>query len=249
LHSKVSQFDPRLTRTDGHLDLRYCLRQPRRAAQQAWDWLCHGAAPLAMEEAVLPAPARDILRRFAEDEENARCTDKHSYGGHRQSTRVAALAEWSVGEFPGDIVEVGSCSGVTTRLLAPIAQKAGRRVIAIDPWITGTQNCDGGEYETFLKNIEPWKDVVDVWRVSSLEAATAERLRTRPLAFAFVDGLHTYDACTSDFALVGHTRGLIVGDDVRYNREVCLARRMAARRLGRRAVHLAQFREGYLTPP
>jgi hypothetical protein len=86
LHSETSQFDPALTRTDGHLDLRYCLRQPRRAAQQAWDWLRHGAAPLVTDEAALSAPVRDVLRRFDETEENARCTDKHSYGGHLQST-------------------------------------------------------------------------------------------------------------------------------------------------------------------
>jgi hypothetical protein len=172
----------------------------------------------------------------------------HSYGGSRQSERVAALADWCLGKIPGDIVEIGANRGVTTRLLAPVAQRHGRKVIAIDPWITGTQNCSGGEYADYLQNIAPWPDTVETWKLSSFAAETFQRMRDRGVAFAFVDGLHTFDACMSDFWLVRQTRGLIVADDARYNREVSFAARVSARRLGRRAVQLPDLREAYLLP-
>jgi hypothetical protein len=246
--TKVAEFDAGTSRTDGHIDWRYAWRQPRRALRQFGDTLVAGAAQLEQDDSLLPPGVQEVLRRFDEASFNAGCADKHEYGGRWQSERVAAMADLSLEEHPGDIVEIGCCAGVTTKLLAEVASRRGRRVIAIDPWIPGTQNCDGGEYEVFLRNIEPWKAAVDIWKASSLALETTRRLAERKLAFAFVDGLHTYEACRSDFAAVSHAEGLIVADDMRYNREVCLALRLAAHRLGRRVFQVPRFREGLMLP-
>ena len=234
--------------TDGTLTPRYIWRQPVKAARQ---WLAQarfGTNELSRDVRGLPPAMAEVFERLAEAPQGRDDDNLYSYGGHLQSQRVAALAELAVSRHPGDIVEIGVNRGFTTKLLAPIAQRHGRRVIAIDPWIAGTQNCQGHEYDEFLKITEPWRDTVEIWKMSSFAPEAFARMDRRSLAFAFVDGLHTFDACMSDFRLVGHTSGPIAADDVRYNREVALALRISARRLGRRAFHLPAMREGYLLP-
>jgi predicted O-methyltransferase YrrM len=159
---------------------------------------------------------------------------------------VAALADLALARHPGDILEIGARLGTTTCLLAPVARRHGRRVIVIDPWIPGTQDCDGSEYERFLGKTREFQNGIDVWRCRSDAREVFDRMRGRELAFAFVDGLHTYDACMSDFLLVRGTRGLVVADDARYNLEVCLAARIRAREFGWRVVQPRSLKEAYL---
>ena len=234
--------------TDGRLTPRYAWRQPLKAARQ---WLAQarfGRDELSRDLRVVPKEVAEVLERLAESPQGKKDDNLYSYGGHLQSQRVAALAELAVSLHPGDIVEIGVNRGFTTMLLAPIAARHGRKVIAVDPWIAGTQNCQGFEFEEFMRNTAPWRDAVEIWKMSSFAPEAFDRMGGRPLAFAFVDGLHTFDACMSDFRLVGHAAGLIAADDVRYNREVALALRISARRLARRAFHLPTMREGYLLP-
>lgn len=150
----------------------------------------------------------------------------NKYGGHRQRERVAALAEWCLKLHEGDIVEIGACQGLCSKLLAKAAAKYHRKLIVIDPWISGTQNCRGGEFEDFLRNVSEFNEYIEVIRESSMSAKVFDHLRNRPIAFAFVDGLHNFKACWSDFNLVRSTSGLIVADDVRYNMEVLMAARI-----------------------
>ncbi len=244
----MTPFRADSTLTDGAMTVRYVWRQPVKAARQ---WLAQarfGTSELSRDVCALPKEVADVFERLAESPQGRDDDNLYSYGGHWQSQRVAALAELAVRRHPGDIVEVGVNRGFTTMLLAPIAQRHGRKIIAIDPWIAGTQNCQGFELDEFLKNTAPWRDSVEIWKMSSFAPEAFARMGRRPLAFAFVDGLHTFDACMSDFRLVGHAAGLIAADDVRYNREVALALRVSARRLGRRAFHLPSMREGYLIP-
>ena len=169
-------------------------------------------------------------------------------GSLHQKERIASVADYCMRGWGGDLIEIGCFRGETTRLLARAAKKYNRRVIALDPWKLGTQNCDGGEYEMFLENIEPYKDVVDIIRLSSLNPKAIALVKNRELCFAFVDGLHSYDACLKDIETVAHCNSIIAVDDLLWCADVERAFHKGAEVIGRSKLHLPLCREGYLVP-
>ena len=181
-------------------------------------------------------------------EEKINIPQNFNQGSFHQRQRVARVAEYCVQTWTGDLIEIGCFKGETTKLLAGVAQKYNRRLIAVDPWEIGTQNCQGGEYEAFLKNIEPYKANVDIVRASSLDKKAINLIKNRGLCFAFVDGLHTYDACLSDIKTVDHCQGVIAVDDLLWSPEVDNAFHKAAEIIQSRKLYLPICREGYLLP-
>lgn len=240
-------FDPQASQTDGTLGPRYWWRHPLKALRLSMHG--GGLAPLERTVERLPEGVRAIFTAHAETESNRACTDRHLYGGHWQRERVAALADWALQRQPGDLVEIGACRGLCTRLLGAVAAKHGRKLIVVDPWITGTQDCMGGEFEEFQRNTAECRAALELVRHVSDAPEVFARLRGCAVAFAFVDGLHTFDACWSDFLLTRATAGLVVADDARYNVEVLRAARLRASQFGWRVVQPAEVREALLFPP
>lgn len=126
--------------------------------------------------------------------------------------RLTIIAERCCRDWPGDLVEIGCLNGSTTVRLCQVAREHGRRVIAVDPWEIGTQNCEGLEYDRFMAATEPYRDIVDVLRKDSRDPSVAKYLKDRELAFAFVDGLHSYQACLTDIHSCYHAALLAVDD-------------------------------------
>ncbi len=170
----------------------------------------------------------------------------HSYGRVQQIERIASVAEYCAQKYEGDFVEIGCYIGQTTRELARVAKAYGRRVIAVDPWEQGTQDCNSNEYDRFLESIKPYASVVDIVRRSSLDKKTKAAVKSRKLCFASVDGLHTYQACLSDILTVKHTLGIIAVDDVSWDSEVMLAFERGAYLTARTPIWQKLCREGYL---
>ena len=231
--------------------LAYALRHPTKAA---WKLLRVLRGQVArprtvnesrqnLPEGVEPLFMLDEQRRF-----NATCDNMYLFGGSLQRQRIENFARWSAANHPGDFVEIGAFKGETSKLLAKAAAETGRRLIVIDPWMTGTMDCDGTEHDQFLANIAPWKEHVDIWRETSLDAGIIAKLKQRPLCFAFVDGLHTLSACFSDLMACGHAAGIIATDDVRYNQDLAFSHCHAARLLGREAIIDPDMREAYILP-
>ena len=189
-----------------------------------------------------------IIQKYITEEGVESQKSKFAKGSIQQRQRVVQVAEYCAQNFPGDFIEIGCLSGETTKLLAEVAKKYDRKVIALDPWETGTQNCQGGEYEAFLKNIEPYKDYVDIIRASSLDEKAINLVNNRQLSFAFVDGLHTYDACLVDIQTVYHCFGIIAVDDILWSTEVENAFYKGAEIINRQKLYLPVCREGYLLP-
>jgi predicted O-methyltransferase YrrM len=181
-------------------------------------------------------------------EEKIDSPQKFNRGSLNQRERITRVAEYCVQTWLGDLIEIGCFRGETTKRLAEVAQKYNRRLIAIDPWEIGTQNCNGGEYEAFLKNIEPYKASVDVVRSSSLDEKIITLIKRRELCFAFVDGLHTYDGCLSDIKTVAHCQGIIAVDDLLWSPEVDSAFQKGAEITKSHKLYLPICREGYLLP-
>ena len=169
-------------------------------------------------------------------------------GGQFIAERLRQVAEDSVARHPGDIVEIGCDTGESSRFLAELAQRHGRRLIAIDPWFATPERPEGASFALFQQNIRPFASVVDVVRRSSLEPEVKALVSARELAFAYVDGLHTYYAALSDIRMVSHCRGTIAVDDVSYGLQIMLALRHAAHIFRRTAVYAPPCKEGYLIP-
>lgn len=169
-------------------------------------------------------------------------------GSAQQRDRIEAVADYCAKRWDGDLIEIGAYYGATTMRLLKVARKYQRRVIAIDPWEIGTQNCEGPEYEGFLQNTSPWADILDIVRMSSLDEKAIRYVTERELCFAFIDGLHSHKSCYSDILTVGHSAGVIVVDDVLWDGNLLRALQDAAERLERQIFRHRFIREGYLLP-
>ena len=174
-------------------------------------------------------------------------------GSIQQRDRIAAIADYAARRWAGDFIEIGCLHGGTTRRLASVARLHGRRIVCVDPWpskcpIAGT---DYGKdpFATFKAAMLDWWDLLDIIKASSMDAATIAAVKTRPLCFAFVDGLHTYEAAASDIATVAHCIGIIAVDDIGWEPGVARAFWEGAGNLSRDALHNKLNREGYIGPP
>jgi len=172
--------------------------------------------------------------------------------GFGNRPRLEAVAEYCAQTWPGDLVEIGLGHGNTTRIFAEIARAHDRRVVAVDPFdVMGTAWGDD-YFETFLKNTEPWRDAIDLLKASSLDPETIHVIGERELCFAYVDGLHTYEACYSDILTVSHCAGIIAVDDVHveysYAEPIRRAFYDGAIHLNRIPMDTSLSREGYLIP-
>lgn len=167
-------------------------------------------------------------------------------GGRSQSKRLFAVALQCASRLPGVLVEIGCFRGQTTIELLKIAKQYNRHVIAVDPWQAGTQDCYGGEYEEFLETVRDYYDYLEIIRLSSMIPAAIAKLKATPICFAFIDGLHTYEAAASDIEAVRHCAGVIAVDDISWNHGV----RTAFFEVGwdKLQVRHPALREGYLLP-
>lgn len=198
-----------------------------------------------------------IERVFAEltDQElEARESGDVECGSLQNRARIKRVAEYCVQRWPGDLLEIGLLHGNTTKILAKVARQYGRRVIGIDPFDPPHPDASYGKdyYQVFLRNIEPWHEIIDVIKLSSLDPKAITVIKARELCFAYVDGLHTYDACLSDIKAVAHCKGIIAVDDVhvRYGfaKQLLRAFRESAAMLNRVPLDCTLSREGYLVP-
>ena len=166
----------------------YSLRHPGKALWKLSRHLAGGVAkPRTVAESGLDQKTIALFCLEEQRKFNATCDNMYTFGGSLQRQRLENFARWSASRHPGDLVEIGAYRGETSRRLAQVAAETGRRLIVIDPWMTGGQDCDGTEYQQFLDNIAPYQQHVDVWRKSSQEPDVISEIKKRPLCFAFVD--------------------------------------------------------------
>ena len=183
--------------------------------------------------------------------ERIRCDPrKWVWGCLHQRDRIAAVAEYCVERYAGDIIEIGCLHGGTTRYLGPIARKYNRRIVCVDPWPTKCPliNTDYGPdpFGQFSAAMQEWWDLLDIIKAESQVASTVELIKSRPLCFAFVDGMHTYGCARVDIATVSHCAGVICVDDVLWEPGVKQAFLEGGASLGRQAYHSELCREGWM---
>ena len=105
----------------------------------------------------------------------------------------------------GAIVEIGSYKGKSTALLASVAaQCGGGPVVAIDPHtgpsITDPQVAGASSFDVFVAGIRAAKleKHVEIHRAFSRDVAKGW---SRPIRLLWIDGDHTYQGTSEDFAL------------------------------------------------
>lgn len=124
-------------------------------------------------------------------------------------------------------VEVGSFKGKSSSFLAVEIANSGKkiRLDCVDTWQGSSEHQQGAEcevkevvegtlYETFLKNIEPVKHIINPVRMTSLEAA--KLYEDNSVDFIMIDGEHTYEAVKADIqAWLPKMKdgGVMTGDD------------------------------------
>ena len=122
----------------------------------------------------------------------------------------------------GDILEIGAHEGEFTVLLCEYAKvfdlslAAQKHVYVIDPW-DGRQQGNEEVYQKFLNYMKPYHNWTAL-RAGSETAQAKEWIASMNLCFAWVDGLHEYNAAKADIATAKtgfKGPGIIGMDDVR----------------------------------
>ncbi len=144
-------------------------------------------------------------------------------GAQGRTIRIRDMLPYLLDVVQGDLVEIGAGIGVTTVAMLMSTVKRGRTIVVIDPW---EDEFDGHAnvytYKEFQAVISSYS-VYDtqfipdrhlyVSRMRSQDARAAELVgEAKPLAFAFIDGLQTYEAVLSDLELVNGAAVICVDD-------------------------------------
>jgi SAM-dependent methyltransferase len=135
-------------------------------------------------------------------------------GSVLQRERIAVVAERALAAFPGHCLEIGCLTGGTSRILAPIAAKYGRKFYAVDYWPSGTP-YDMVEYRRcFFENVKPWMDSVVVIEGDAHDPEIIKRYASNPLAFAFNDDNHDFESHLTELkAVLPVATGIVCVDD------------------------------------
>jgi predicted O-methyltransferase YrrM len=169
--------------------------------------------------------------------------DPGKHEGYRN--RIELVCDYAVQCYEGDIVEIGVKRGKTTERLLKVAEKHGRKVIAVDPF-KGNASQSGDE-QAFYNTTKPWRDILTVIKKPSQTHNVKIDLMKKTMAFAFVDGDHSYEGAFVDIHTVKHA-GIIAVDDILWISEVYKAFWQAGTMLDRKMVAGIRYgvNEGYL---
>jgi len=140
---------------------------------------------------------------------------RHSWGCKNQRARLEKICELAIQNFDGDILEIGCHIGLTTRIFAQLAKKYNRKVVVVDPW-NGQQEGNQSVYEAFMHNTSEYHDIIDINRVSSFSDQGKNIIKNGSFAFCWIDGLHTYYACSQDIDSCSGQNGILAVDDLRW---------------------------------
>ncbi len=114
------------------------------------------------------------------------------------------------------IVELGSWLGKSARFMLEAAPQA--TVLCVDHWL-GSPECQRPQlYETFLRNLWPWRDRVTAMRVGTIEGLHQIHGLGLTPQLIYVDAAHDYENVLADVttSLDLFPAARIVGDDWLY---------------------------------
>lgn len=151
----------------------------------------------------LASRIREIVNKFGDVEADfGPPMVRHSvYKRFRQDKIARLAAEFS----PGDLVEIGVRKGLTAVIIASVAEDADRNYIAVDPW-TGNYARDRADFEARMR---PWAGRIEVL-INRAEDPEVDL--SRPLAYAYLDGDHSYESMLAALEKVKHAAVIAIDD-------------------------------------
>ena len=181
------------------------------------------------------------------------CRGKPYMGSKYKRDRIEMVAKWCLNRYAGDLIEIGVLAGGTTVRLAKLAHQYNRRVVAVDPWIPSTTGykahggCTSSTMLEFFANTKKYRHLIDVIHAYSQAEAVVRSIKKRALCFAYIDGAHFYEECSTDIETVSHCAGIIMLDDL-WMAGVLQAFEEAGQKPDREAFSHRVLAEGYLLP-
>ena len=123
------------------------------------------------------------------------------FGRHEQQFYEHQVA---VAASPARFVEVGSWMGRSSTCMAEAIRNSGKQIDfwCVDTWRGSDEHQqlsvvrDDALFQEFLTNIDPFRDLIQPLRMSSLEAAT--RFDSESLDFVFLDAAHDFGNVVTD---------------------------------------------------
>jgi len=171
-------------------------------------------------------------------------------GCNLRHERWLIAAEYSIQRYPGDLVEIGVLGGVQTLRLAKLANRYGRRVIAVDPWVwdpdyKNRAGCTETTRAEFYERMKGYLHIIDVLDDISQSGRVINFIKARDICFGLIDGAHFYEPCKRDIETLWYCSGIIALDDL-WMEGVKRAFLEAGKKQGREAFYHARLAEGYL---
>ncbi|MCF3591020.1 class I SAM-dependent methyltransferase [Planktothrix agardhii 1029] len=167
-----------------------------------------------------------------------------SQGDIHQSERISRVAQYCTQGWIGDLIQLGFKGIETTKKLAALAITSNRRLMIVPLDEAETQYIS-----SITKDIEPYKDVVDIISSCSLTPETIELIKNKQLCFAFIDCLDTYDICLTAIKTVAHCSGVLAIDNILQNSEISRAFLQGSELTHRSKLYLPDYQEAYLLWP
>lgn len=166
---------------------------------------------MILTQSELDSLAEDCQRDAQQHGRTTPCDIGHSL----QRERIALIAEKCCQAVSGDLIEIGCYAGATSRLLAGIARKYGRRLLCVDNWSNATPFDHATPKRKFYETMEAYSDVLDVLEADAHERETIARIQERRFALAFSDNGHEKAWHVRELeTLLPVTDGAIAVDDV-----------------------------------
>lgn len=137
-----------------------------------------------------------------------------------RSARFGRLMFGLLNSVLGNVVEIGAGVGQSTMQFLIAAAWHNRQVIVIDPWEGDVPPGYGGySYSEFLENVKRWENHLKICKHPSNSDHVHAYLKDwSPIAFAFVDGIQTFNEVLADIRLCERYKAQVICvDDINRN--------------------------------
>lgn len=145
-------------------------------------------------------------------------------GGFYFRDRIREVADWSC-RFPGDLVEIGCYSGETSKILAEVAGRHGKRLLCVDNWNPKDPYYNFGKIkEEFDKRMGIFENV-SVINGDAHNSSTINEIRRGRYCFALSDDGHEYIHHLAELIALEYSllQGVIAVDDIHHEPDVKMA--------------------------
>lgn len=158
-----------------------------------------------------------------------------------QLKRISCVADYCLGGWTGDMIQVGRVPQEITKRLAEVAMRYQRQMIIIN--IDEDSICDD------LINTEPYKDHIKIVAESYFIDGKIKETTENMFCLFLIGSLNSYDTCLKFINAFATSSGIIIVDNILGNSELERAFQTGAKLSSRSQIQFPICKEGYLLWP